>query len=330
MKNYHKCWIAALLFSSSLSMPVKLLAQGTQYNKKDPNNYEHAYIPVKAYKTGADLFRKLFRVDSQNVNVTFLENETFEVTSFDAIQRFKSLVASESEDTLEAFEIKYGLRYSEGKYKLVNIYTPLKLVVTYTSQNPAVVIYSLPDNVNTSLVTNNYIIEAKKFDTLSKDSANTWIRNYQDLIKIDEKNINSFRRYIGGATGDAEGQIFGFKEIEHFFKQGDDIYLTSWTNIDLRNGIPTFRHSVAMANGAYNGDLTNVHAADLGTMCPPNCLKMIFRDGRTEGKKIFQKNIQEPIGKTDTPKFEKQLTWILITIGSLLIGFIIGRLAKRK
>lgn len=343
------------LKSTVLTVFVVLLAllARAQYGDYTNGNgllYEHMYLPSKTYETGAKLFLKLFqcRMPGSGLLYQFQPQQTFEVTDYAHIRELKNIII-DSPTCYKALRIIPGLKEEpSGMFRPIFIYVPVRMKwhdSAYLMDN----FIPIPESESTEERNNAYILntnkEFKKMATQAeRDSVNTWIENYRNHIWIDRNNMSHFEQHNkkDSDSGDMKSETFAFGEIEFFFNNGGEIFITSWANIALMHGQYTFKHFIAFSNSPYTNVIEGTtFAADLGTMCPPNCmitkihagralqLMDAFTKTRVPGRTMTGAATSESSTDVSENKTNSRIIWILVIIGSVLTGFIASRLLKK-
>lgn len=300
-------------------------------------SFEHTYMMYKSYEAGGYLFPKLFKAETaQGTEQVFNPRETFEVTTHEAIKKLEEKLSSSGDTSYTALRITYGLKPDEqdqSRYRIVFIYVPVLMKLSGRSPDldtftayPAY--YSTQEDQNLYLLRNGAFVHLGSSQEIA--DAHEWINNYKRFIRIDEGNSNHFRHHnqLETIEGDGTSETFAFGEIDHFFHTSDSVYISSWANIALVHGLYTFKHFIAFANAPYTHVTEGrTLAADLGTMCPPNCLVTKVQAGRIQACKL---NFADYLKNNKETESNNSGIWILLVgLGCLLTGFITSRLFKK-
>lgn len=286
------------LLKSGMTL-IALLYVTSATGQRDPYpdslKIEGSHLNTGTYTTWTKQFLRLFQVDTGRGQFPLDAADIFEVSDRKQIIDLKDALDDPKDGKgYAALKIIYGLKVDENSkhVKMVFIYVPVLLelddltidrIDTFKKISGG---YKLPSGE-----TNHYYIlddtrmlvrqnTPKQIDTIQQ-----WIANYKSWIRIDKNNSGTFLNHDailpGGSDQDALSETFAFKSLEYFFNGDATIHITCGSKQALEHGLYTFKHYIAFANAPFDqiNEAGGTHAADLGTLCPPNCLITKVNDG---------------------------------------------------
>lgn len=279
MKNFKYTWKAICLCCIVLStFPV--LAQQTwdpypDSLKVEPNHLNHISYPFRAGQ-----FLRFFQFNLSDQQLRFDTADIFEMVQRDQLMDLQNKIADpKDKKSYAALSIIYGLKVDmiTGKAKMTFIYLPVLVKLNDITPGDIDTFDVVPGgNATPPGKENHYYVlngsgNLEHVDPGHLQEVNNWIDAYKSYIRIDPKGTGVFRNYD---PNDVTSETFAFKSLEYYFSTFSDIYITCGAKQAEELGVDTFKHYVAFANVPFYDPLdpATMQAADLGTLCPPNCL----------------------------------------------------------
>lgn len=286
MKSFKKtCKLICLCCAVLSSFPV--FAQQNWDPYPDSLNIGKNHLDYVSYPFRAGQFLRFFQFNLGSQQLRFDTTNIFEMVQRDQLMDLQNKIADpKDKKSYAALSVIYGLKIDtpSGKAKMTFIYLPVLVRLNDITPGDIDTFDVIPggDPTPYSKEKYYYIVNSSGDLELVQQSnlsvINSWIDAYKSYIRIDPKGTGVFRNY---EANDVTSETFSFKSLVHYFDKYQTIYITCGAKQAEELGVDTFRHYVAFANKPFNVHLdpTTTQAADLGTLCPPNCLITRVVDG---------------------------------------------------
>lgn len=286
MKSFKKTWTLICLCCVVLSsFPV--FAQQTWDPYPDSLNIGKNHLDYVSYPFRAGQFLRFFQYFIDNQQFRFDSADIFETVKRDQLMDLQNKIADpKDKKSYAALSVIYGLKVDtpNKKAKMTFIYLPVLVRLNDITPGDIDTFDVIPGGDPTPHSTEKYyyiVNSSGDLEPVQQSNLNavtSWISAYQSYIYIDPKGTGVFRNH---EANDVTSETFSFKSLEHYFNKYPTVYITCGAKQAEELGVDTFRHYVAFANKPFNValDPTSTQAADLGTLCPPNCLITRVVDG---------------------------------------------------
>jgi hypothetical protein len=334
MNNLNSLRNFFVAFAACLTMSQNASANGLEYLLKQithQEDYSTFEGQAKDFKT---------RIMPNNTNGIVFGNDggyCFELATWGEFKRLRARLATSAlpnESFFTVLRICYATELNaDGSYYMRFIYFPdiatkqlpadARGELTFNTQYDCD-IYKAPAKPTKVYITDGTgAFTEKNYAEVAK-----WIKYYRDNVQLQHKvgdiEPKGLIETVDNTSGDVKGITISFQQIETLaadcgLGDNDRIYITNVAKAVLVGSDYYYRHSLALTD-VSPVDGNGYYAANLTTMCPPQCGKLIVKNRIVAAKYLLfwerfaagQKSIEE----------KSQLITILLLVLLPLVGLV--------